>query len=71
MNEQICLSFTVMPDGTQSANFSIFPVMADGAMDVSGVRSILINGPSQDPADEAFVEAISAAIADFRSAKGI
>lgn len=71
MNEQICLSFTILPSSNETCNFSVFPMDENGGMISSEMKSVLINGPAGDPAEVALVEAIKSAISSFREAKGI
>ena len=71
MNEQICLSFTILPSSNETCNFSVFPMDENGGMISSEMKSVLINGPVGDPAEVALVEAIKSAISSFREAKGI
>jgi hypothetical protein len=71
MNEQTCLSFTILPDSTDSLNFSVFPINEEGAMVAEEMKSILIAGVSADSDEVAFVDSIKTAISAFRQAKGI
>ena len=69
--EQVSLSFTILPSATETCNFSVFPVDENGGMIASEMKSVLINSPSGDPAEEALLKTIRSAIATFRQAKGI
>lgn len=71
MNEQVCLSFTIMPSSNETCNFSVFPMDENGGMISSEMKSVLINGPIGDPSEVALVESIKVAITAFREAKGI
>lgn len=71
MSEQISLSFTLLADGSKTACVSIIPVI-NGDLAPENVASAIVGSHNIDgQAESELVAAISAAIANFRTAKGI
>ena len=62
MNEQTSLAFSVQPDGTASYALSI--------TDDTGTRAINLSSLGADTTDIAFIAAVNAAIANYRTDKG-
>ena len=71
MNEQVSISFTILPDGSKTACVSVMPFI-DGQLAPEQVKSAIVGNHNVDAISESeFVNAISDVVAKFRSIKGI
>lgn len=71
MSEQISLSFTILPDGNITACVSAIPFIEGSLASESQAARIVGSHNVSEDAEAKFVAAISEAISNFRTAKGI
>lgn len=71
MSEQISLSFTILPNGSQTACVSAMPFIDEALVPEAQTSAIIGAHNSSGEAEAKFLSAISAAVLEFRASKGI
>lgn len=70
MNEQVSLAYSVQPDGTTSVAISVIPINEDGSIAPDRLLSANLSSASASEQDAALIQAISTALASYRSVRG-
>jgi hypothetical protein len=71
MNDLISLAYSTNPNDSIAVNVTVTPMNSDGSINIGGIASTLIHGPSTDAAEDALLDSIEAALATFRTAKSL